>query len=150
MTSTCAHPHCRRSLGEHPVTCPHGLTFCEHCTWEEVCDECATDAHEARLAEVKAAFAAMPDGPPPAVRQLEPPCRCGWRDVSPLGTRPVRVPIRDLTDTPGIKRLEASPTRRTCAACAHPIQAGQAAVVHRLTNPGSVFNRYHPECVEIR
>jgi hypothetical protein len=37
----CAHPHCRTSLDEYPVQCPHGLSFCEHCTWEEVCSECA-------------------------------------------------------------------------------------------------------------
>jgi hypothetical protein len=37
----CSHPHCRTTLDEYPVECPHGLPFCEHCTWEEVCSECA-------------------------------------------------------------------------------------------------------------
>jgi hypothetical protein len=36
----CAHPHCRTSLDEHPVTCPHGLPFCAHCTWEDGCGDC--------------------------------------------------------------------------------------------------------------
>lgn len=86
---------------------------------------------------------------PLAGRELEPPCRCGWRDVSPLGKSPVRVPVVDLSDADGYKVLETSPTRRTCRACTHPIQPGAAAVVHRLTLPGAVLNRYHPECVEI-
>lgn len=85
-----------------------------------------------------------------ATRELEPPCRCGWIDDKPLGVRPVRVPVVDLRDTFGATALEVSPMRRTCVACTHPITAGTAAVVHRLTNPGSVLNRYHPTCVEIR
>lgn len=36
----CAHPHCRTSLDEYPVECGHGLAFCQHCAWEEGCDEC--------------------------------------------------------------------------------------------------------------
>ena len=83
-------------------------------------------------------------------RDLVPPCRCGWVDDKPMGIKPVRVPVRDLRDTFGVAGFEVSPTRRTCASCTHPIGAGMSAVVHRLTNPGSVLNRYHPECVEIR
>lgn len=38
----CHHPHCRTSLTEHEaVLCPHLQPFCEHCTWEDGCDECA-------------------------------------------------------------------------------------------------------------
>lgn len=40
MIRNCAHPSCRTSLDECPIECPHGLPFCEHCTWEDGCDEC--------------------------------------------------------------------------------------------------------------
>lgn len=41
----CAHGHCRTSLTEETaVFCPHGLPFCEHCTWEEACDDCNLEA----------------------------------------------------------------------------------------------------------
>lgn len=44
----CAHPACRTSLDEYPVTCPHNLPFCSVCVWEEVCPECAAETpHEA-------------------------------------------------------------------------------------------------------
>lgn len=43
MTRRCAHPFCRTSLDPHPVECPHGLPFCDSCTWEEACDECAIE-----------------------------------------------------------------------------------------------------------
>lgn len=37
--------HCRTSLTEwSAVYCPHGRPFCEACTWEEVCDDCADTA----------------------------------------------------------------------------------------------------------
>ena len=41
----CAHGHCRTSLtDETAVYCGHGLAFCGNCTWEEACDQCATEA----------------------------------------------------------------------------------------------------------
>jgi len=37
----CAHPHCRTTVtDDYSVRCPHGLTFCEGCTWEEACEGC--------------------------------------------------------------------------------------------------------------
>lgn len=102
------------------------------------------------LPKVSEAFDTLRSTPSPLVgRELEEPCRCGWRDVTPLGSPPVRVPVVDLSDADGYKALETSPTGRTCKACTHPIPPGTAAVVHRLTLPGAVLNRYHPECVEI-
>lgn len=45
----CAHHHCRTTLTEDAaVQCPHGLGFCDGCTWEEVCHECSSEATEAR------------------------------------------------------------------------------------------------------
>lgn len=41
---------CRTSIAEYPVECPHGLPFCEHCTWEEACAECAPPAVNLRVA----------------------------------------------------------------------------------------------------
>lgn len=48
----CAHPHCHTSVTEDDVSfCPHNLPFCEACTWEDGCDDCAnsnpTDTREA-------------------------------------------------------------------------------------------------------
>jgi hypothetical protein len=146
----CARTDCRTSLDEHPVTCPHGLPFCEHCTWEEACAGCSADAHAARTAEIAAAFASIPVAPLPPTRELEPPCRCGWPDEPPYGTPPVRVPVVDLTNETGPIAFESSPTGRTCSACTHPIPPGRASVVHRLTEGGGVYSRFHPECVEIR
>jgi hypothetical protein len=40
LTRRCSHPHCRTSLDEYAVECPHGLPFCEHCTWEDGCESC--------------------------------------------------------------------------------------------------------------
>jgi hypothetical protein len=42
----CTHGHCRTGLGgDVPwVLCPHGHPFCDHCTWEEACDQCAAAA----------------------------------------------------------------------------------------------------------
>jgi hypothetical protein len=85
-----------------------------------------------------------------STRTLEPPCRCGWPDTAPLGNRPVRVPVVDLTDAPGQIVLSTSMVRASCRSCTHPIAPGQAAVLHHL-RPGTsaVFNRYHPECVDL-
>lgn len=47
---TCAHPHCHTSLNEYAVECPHGLPFCEHCTWEDGCDECVLEPMRQRAA----------------------------------------------------------------------------------------------------
>lgn len=91
----------------------------------------------------------IPTLPPLALRELEPPCRCGWTDTAPHGTPPTRVPVVDLVDADGYLTFETSPTRRTCKACTHPIHPGQAAVVHRLSYSAGVLNRYHPTCVEI-
>ena len=83
-------------------------------------------------------------------RELLPPCRCGWPDMYPLGTPPVRVPILDLSGKSGHLSLEICVSRATCAACKHPIPPDRAAVAHRLRLGGGIFNRYHPECVEIQ
>ena len=82
-------------------------------------------------------------------RDLQPPCRCGWIDDKPHGTPPVRVPIVTLRYEPGLIQSESSPTQRRCSACTHPILPGRASIVHRLTYGGGVYNRYHPDCVEI-
>lgn len=50
MIRTCAHPHCHTSLDEYAVECPHGLPFCEHCTWEDGCDECVLEPMRQRAA----------------------------------------------------------------------------------------------------
>ncbi len=44
MIRRCSHPHCRTSLDEYPTECPHSLPFCDACTWEEACSECAAVA----------------------------------------------------------------------------------------------------------
>lgn len=50
MTRRCTNYHCRTTLDEHPVTCPHALPFCEHCTWEDGCDECVLEPMRQRAA----------------------------------------------------------------------------------------------------
>lgn len=50
MIRACAHPHCRTSLDTNPVECPHGLPFCDHCVWEDGCDECALEPLRQRAA----------------------------------------------------------------------------------------------------
>lgn len=50
MIRRCTNYHCRTSLDEHPIECPHGLPFCEHCVWEEGCDECVIEPLRQRAA----------------------------------------------------------------------------------------------------
>lgn len=41
MIRRCAAPFCRTTLtDEDTIHCPHQLPFCEHCTWEDGCDDC--------------------------------------------------------------------------------------------------------------
>ena len=44
MIHSCAHPACRTSLNDETAAyCPHVLPFCEHCVWEDGCDECVIE-----------------------------------------------------------------------------------------------------------
>lgn len=50
LTRRCAHPACRTSLDEYAVECPHGMPFCEHCTWEDACEDCLLEPLRQRAA----------------------------------------------------------------------------------------------------
>lgn len=50
----CANHFCPATPPEHPATCPHGLAFCDDCTWEHSCDDCSRTAWLDALNTVRA------------------------------------------------------------------------------------------------
>ena len=148
MTHACAHHHCRTYLDdESAVQCPHGLAFCQHCTWEEACDECAIAA---RIPDLNATL----DRAIEAARELRPVvkpravvlCRCGAREDQGRQIKPAR----DLRGKDGVAVVDRADSLRWCRACPHGIHVGASYI---RWNPrertSTAVDFYHNECAVI-
>lgn len=143
MTPRCSRVDCRTSLtDETTVNCPHDLPFCEHCTWEEGCIECAVAANVARLA--KSLDAAVQQAR--TIRETPPRwpvvvCRCG---ASEDRGRELGDPV--VLHGARLQRIR-NEGGRPCRACPHYIHHGADCVVRYYDATTTVRDHYHPECV---
>lgn len=148
MAVACTRTDCRTSLADDTtVYCPHGLPFCEHCTWEEGCSECAPPVPDLLAALGRSVDQAravrLQDHTPvePAVTT----CRCGATERQ--GRTP--GPAADLRDAKGEVTERKASGIRWCRACPHASHTGQPVVVHVPSPTSVVAYYYHPECVRL-